>query len=427
MNLLIDQSGYRLANVGDAAMLQVAVQRMRSSGPMNDVMVLNSDAERFEAMGLCGRSLSVVGKGVFFRRGSLVDPWTRHFKGGSESALDFEHNLRFQHPKVYAAVLRARLVRQSMASRGVGEFYRAIDRADALCVSGGGFINDSFQAHGLSVLELAEWFLKRGKPVGLFGQGIGPVRSPILREQIAKIIPQCSVVGLREGVTGPRVLEELSVMGDNVFVTGDDAIEIAHASPADSDFGGPKRIGLNLRVASYSGLPLELGGKIVNAVRESASHLATDVQPVPISWHDGDSDVGFITKSLSMGKKSSDEIVNPLSPEGVVRLLSRCRVVLTGSYHAGVFALSRGIPVIAVSASEYYDAKFVGLSHAFGGEGVRIVRPEEVADSGKLLPILEDSMKNQEELKERLTRYTLSQIEASKALYFRYLGMLGNK
>jgi hypothetical protein len=41
-------------------------------------------------------------------------------------------------------------------------------------------------------------------------------------------------------------------------------------------------------------------------------------------------------------------------------------MVLTGAYHAAVFALSQGIPVVGVSASDDYAAKFLGLEDQFG-------------------------------------------------------------
>ena len=42
------------------------------------------------------------------------------------------------------------------------------------------------------------------------------------------------------------------------------------------------------------------------------------------------------------------------SAEQVVRMAGRCRTVFTGSYHAAVFALAQGTPVVAIAASPYY-------------------------------------------------------------------------
>ena len=46
--------------------------------------------------------------------------------------------------------------------------------------------------------------------------------------------------------------------------------------------------------------------------------------------------------------------------------MSDMRVVVTGAYHAAVFALSQGIPVVGLSASDDYTAKFLGLEAQFG-------------------------------------------------------------
>ena len=37
-------------------------------------------------------------------------------------------------------------------------------------------------------------------------------------------------------------------------------------------------------------------------------------------------------------------------------------VEVTGSYHAGVFALAQGIPVVGLLQSAYYEQKFIGHS-----------------------------------------------------------------
>src|SRR5208337_323983 len=54
------------------------------------------------------------------------------------------------------------------------------------------------------------------------------------------------------------------------------------------------------------------------------------------------------------------------TPLKVIRQVARCRIVVTGAYHAAVFAMSQGIPVVALSASDDYTAKFLGLEDQFG-------------------------------------------------------------
>ena len=62
----------------------------------------------------------------------------------------------------------------------------------------------------------------------------------------------------------------------------------------------------------------------------------------------------------------------PATPEAVIRQIQRCRLVITGSYHAAVFALAMGIPTIGLAKSTDYIDKFMGLSALFG-EGCETV------------------------------------------------------
>ena len=50
----------------------------------------------------------------------------------------------------------------------------------------------------------------------------------------------------------------------------------------------------------------------------------------------------------------------------LIKQTARCRIVVTGAYHAAVFALAQGIPVVCLSNSPYYLAKFQGLEDLFG-------------------------------------------------------------
>ena len=50
-------------------------------------------------------------------------------------------------------------------------------------------------------------------------------------------------------------------------------------------------------------------------------------------------------------------------------------MLVTGAYHAAVFALTQGIPVIALSTSRYYEDKFLGLADMFG-TGLELVDTE---------------------------------------------------
>ena len=62
--------------------------------------------------------------------------------------------------------------------------------------------------------------------------------------------------------------------------------------------------------------------------------------------------------------------------------MKRCRVVVTGSYHPAVFALSQGIPVVCLVKSDYYACKFLGLKDQFGAgcEILSLLENEQLQD-----------------------------------------------
>jgi Polysaccharide pyruvyl transferase len=61
-----------------------------------------------------------------------------------------------------------------------------------------------------------------------------------------------------------------------------------------------------------------------------------------------------------------------------------CRVVLTSSYHAAVFALARGIPAVGISSTPYYDGKFGGLRELYGPWAVSVLTVNQAGWPGRL-------------------------------------------
>jgi colanic acid/amylovoran biosynthesis protein len=49
------------------------------------------------------------------------------------------------------------------------------------------------------------------------------------------------------------------------------------------------------------------------------------------------------------------------SPSTLISQLHKCRIAVVGSYHAAVFSLAQGVPVIGLYNADYYHDKFLGL------------------------------------------------------------------
>ena len=371
MKLMFDQSGYALGNLGDRAMLEMALARCaehecivvaRSKSLLRQI---TDTADLAEMKGLTDWRRTYNLAGSIHR----LLPQSAH-----ETLKNLEEACRSKLPHLaYKHILR-RLKKRGADTKPLERFMVQVSEADALIVTGGGFINDSFPRHALLVLRLCQLFLNMGKPVGLFGQGIGPLKNPTLRKVLADVAQRATVVGLREGLYSPKLLKDLGVSNPRVVTTGDDAIELALKY---AEMPARNSIGINIRVAPYSGITEDVAMKILQSVEYARQQVDCSLIAVPISWNAGDSDVStlsFIEPNLSLDK--------PWSTQELVDRTSECRVMITASYHAAVFALSQGCPVIAMVGSGYYDGKMKGLAKQFNcnDSSLRLMTPEQLCD-----------------------------------------------
>ena len=109
-------------------------------------------------------------------------------------------------------------------------------------------------------------------------------------------------------------------------------------------------------------------GTVCKEILKSLDTSAVSL-PVSIEAESGDS----IAIETLLGGDVDASHDTDLSVEGLLERIATCRIVVTGSYHAGVFALSQGIPVVALCSSDYYRHKMQGLALQFPSEAIRCV------------------------------------------------------
>jgi polysaccharide pyruvyl transferase WcaK-like protein len=318
VNVLIEPGSYTGSNIGDVAMLAVALQRLRRGWPGVEVKV----------QGVNRDSLAAIDA-----EAQLLDPY-------GSVAWSYFHS-----PFLARIALTARRRRPG----AVRDYLDAVRAADLVLVSGGGFMNDVFRRHALIVLDTLEMAIESGAVTALVGQGLGPITDRHLRRRIAEVLPRVDLITLREGVAGLPLLASIGVPSDRVRVTGDDSIALAYAARHET-IGNT--LGVNLRVAPYTEFTEDDVELVGRALREHGAPLTA----IPIAADDCAPVGRIVRQSICMPRTVSD----------VIGVLPGCRVVVTGSYHAAVFALSMGIPAVTLARSAYYIAKFRGLASQFG-------------------------------------------------------------
>jgi colanic acid/amylovoran biosynthesis protein len=104
------------------------------------------------------------------------------------------------------------------------------------------------------------------------------------------------------------------------------------------------------------------------------------------------------------------------TPLDVIKQVGRCRVVVTGAYHAAVFALAQGISVVCLAKSKYYVAKFMGLQDQFG-QGCETIVLDQPAALEKLAGVLDRTWQSAELVRQPLQEAALRQIQLSWGAY----------
>lgn len=397
MRIFVEPGTYDCLNVGDVAMLQVAVDRLGSLWPDATIIVPTEAPDRL--LRYCPNVVPLVSH-------STLPPNPRRWVNSAQ-------RLARQLPSPLARGSRYLVRRTGLLPKWdpstEPEQVRQALQSDLFVVSGGGYLNDAARVHSLNLLSVIASVVRSGIPAAMFGQGLGPVTDPDLKASLSSVLPTLALICLREGRSGPAMLRELGVPLDRIQVTGDDALDIAYRRRAIEPGNG---LGISVRVARYSGIERRDFVRIRGAVRAAARALRCSLVPIPISRRPEESDVRALRRITRDVDGDTD------SPLASVRRTARCRVVVTGTYHAAVFAVGQGIPTIGIAKSTYYADKLLGLSGQFPA-GCEVVLVDDKRFPEKLVTAIERTWTSAPTLSSGLLESTRRQIEASQAAYSR--------
>lgn len=414
MRIFAENGAHSLRNMGDVAMLIAGHARLEARLGRIDLHVVTSDPARLQ--GYLPGAVPLLSSGIseLYRPFNAIGGLWR-LMPSCESARSVERRLLISAPRVIRQLASWRMRRRGESLPGINSTLEEIESADAVIAFGGGYITDDFVDHADSVLLTMGIAQRLGKPTYLLGQGLGPIKLESTLELARLVLPRVRLIGVREGLKSLTLLDACGVDPGRVVVTGDDAIPLAYANRENATRAG---IGVSLRVSSYSGVTSAVRDCVLRAVSEAAQVLQAPVLPVPISWNDQESDASQVLDTCT-----ERELVE--SPYWSIAQAGRCKVVVTGTYHAAVFALSQGCSVVGLYSTEYYRDKFTGLADQFG-TGCTVVDLGTVGgDSGALRDVICETAAVAEQRVESLLLAAERQMRAGEALYDRMAADLG--
>jgi colanic acid/amylovoran biosynthesis protein len=417
MNIVVESGSYILLNSGDNAMLQVTGSRLNRLFQKPVVQIFTDYPERLAFYCPEGVPLPTGGRQTWSRDGYLFGMLYYLFPKNplNEPLREVEREIRRRWPALAELLIRFKLKRIRVNSQELNDYLKVVSTADLVVVSGMGGITDAFEDHALGILNTLGLAIHRGIPTVMFGQGIGPIQQPHLRAQAKAVLPKVNLICLRETRASGPLLHSLGVSPDRILATGDDAVELAYqARPDQLGYG----LGVNLRSANYSQVDQDLIRKIGVVLQDAAQRYSVPMIPVPISRVPGEEDAATIQQLVGgyqNGSYSSEELDMPLK---VIKQVSHCRLVVTGSYHGAVFALAQGIPVIGLAKSDYYVDKFMGLAEHFT-KGYEVVSLKDPQLSAKLGNLIEKMWQSAGQFRPKLLDAAERQVGLSWAAYRR--------
>jgi polysaccharide pyruvyl transferase WcaK-like protein len=396
----------------------VAVARLLSMWPDADIEVLTDSPSNLARYCPGARPLPRAGCACWVGNRILLGRYHQFLPNWASTRLsDSKRAIGLLWPALLEFLMHLRLsLRDGDGRRGdLKTFLEALKKSDLLVVCGAGGFADSCREWNLSMISTIEVALRRAIRVVMFGQGMGPLNDPVVLRRAKDVLPGVSLITLRGSRGGLPLLESLGVPSAAVLTTGDEAVELAYQ--AHSGVLG-SAVGINLRVASYSEVKADTVEKVSLTLQEFARRHKAPLLPIPIAFHEHANDHQTIQRLLTGFDDESDGGLSLDTPVSLIQQTARCRIVVTGAYHAAVFALAQGIPVVCLSNSAYYLAKFQGLEDLFGN-GCVIVMLDEPDLPRRLEAAIESTWNSAEVVRSLLLQSALRQVEESWEAYQR--------
>ena len=177
MRILVEPSDYVLHNLGDAAMLRVAVLRLAAYLKNATIQILSDDPDALRVFCPPATPLESRGREQWLNNNFLpgrLRRWTPNV------SAQLEFGLRNHIPEAVEVLFRRRLRRQPADLKTLNRFTEAISNADLIIVTGMGGVTDAFPEYAADLLETLGLAISRGKYVAMVGQGFGPLQTPQL-------------------------------------------------------------------------------------------------------------------------------------------------------------------------------------------------------------------------------------------------------
>ncbi|MGE5221504.1 MAG: polysaccharide pyruvyl transferase family protein [Omnitrophica WOR_2 bacterium] len=430
MRILLDPGVYDMRNKGNVALLQVAVDRIHGMWPQATMEVLTESPHilKLYCPGVKPVNPHGFDGAASGSRTKLVQDLIP--RGITRSLLELREALwRRKSSWVSPSLLTASIhpnngtVELHDDPQDCDNIENILNGAHLFVATGAQYMSDACRNDALKVLDRFEIAARRGIPTAMVGQGFGPIKDQVLLSRSKTVLPQIDLIFVREKTASPQLLASLGVDPSHVFLTGDDAIEMAYKSRQNRQGNG---IGVGLRVAEYTEVDSRHIQNMKEGIQKAAQKYGAPLISIPISHSAHELDDKVLQQILSGYGKVSQDWRRFNSPQDIIRKVSRCRLVVAGTFHPIVFALAQGIPAIGLAKSGMYMDKFLGLADLFG-DGLQIIRLDDESLEQQIIAAIDRAWNSAGQVRPGLLDAACKQIEMGQAAYQRIFDLVAGK
>jgi colanic acid/amylovoran biosynthesis protein len=414
MRILFDPAAHDMRNKGNNALLQAAMERMQSFWPQASLQAITFAPNLLR---MYYPYASPVDPSNLGPNRSHLDAYSRFIPGIFRWGL-FELREEIwhrQHIRSHASHPEAHATPDTLTDSRRRELKIALSEFDLYIATGGGYMCDSDKPMLLDVFDRLEAAVAAGTPTILVGQGIGPLRDPELLARAHSLLPAVNLIFYRNKRNGLPLLQSFGISPERLFLTGDDAVKMVYENRQPVPGNG---IGVSLRVAHYTQIEKGHIDQVRQVIHTIARLHRAELIAVPISSARHESDIRYIRQILDGYAPVSIGWRKLESPLDSIRRVSRCRLVVTGTYHGAIFALAQGIPVVGIARSDEYFNKLSELCDEFP-EGIQVVHFGDSQLAEKLSKSIEDAWQRAEWIRPILWSAAQRQINWQHTAYQR--------
>lgn len=419
--VVIEPGTFTSLNLGDLAMLQVAICRLRAELPSAELRVFTQDADALAES--CPGALPLSDDA---RREWYAEHF---FLGGVHSFLPraasrrlahAQHGMRRRYPRLMRSAMRLRAHSSLARWKGIRSFLEVMERASLVVIAGQHTIADAFYSRARNLLDTLETAILDGIPTVMLGQGIGPLTNRELVARARDVLPAVGLIAVREPNLAPPILRALGVADSRIFLTGDDAV-----APAFAAHGKATRdsLGVSVRATPVAGVEASVVDRVGPVLRDFAAAHEVPLVPLPSAYSGHASDDRTLGRLLAGEPEVASGEWTPRTVQALIAQVGRCRVVVAGAYHVAVFALAQGIPTVALARSPYYRSKYDGLEMLFGS-GCETIMLNDVGLEGKLREAMERAWERADELRSPLLEAAERQVRWGEEAFARAMSLV---